>query len=251
LLGRQPHTHTMRRLLFQLSLITFSAVTLYAGAETYSSKNTAAAQPCPNWYAENEWNVSLWGTYAFTSNDYPTLQNSAPTFGAPNHDTYIEADHSWGGGVEGKYFFARYFGIGVEGYALDVQQSFPNAHVNFVDMLGGHNFARTSHNRQAIGSILGTFTLRYPFGCSRFAPYLFAGGGAIFGGDQTTTLLMLVDEEITSRSGSRTKAVGQFGGGLEVRLTPHIGIMNDFTWNVIDGRDNNFGMARTGIDFAF
>jgi hypothetical protein len=62
---------------------------------------------------------------------------------------------------------------------------------------------------------------------------------------------MLVDEEITSRSGARTKAVGQFGGGLEVRLTPHIGIINDFTWNVIDGRDNNFGMARTGINFAF
>jgi hypothetical protein len=98
---------------------------------------------------------------------------------------------------------------------------------------------------------LGTFTLRYPLGCSRFTPYLFAGSGAIFGGGQTTTLLMLVDEEITSRSGARTKAVGQFGGGLEVRLTPHIGIINDFTWNVIDGRDNNFGMARTGIDFAF
>jgi len=67
----------------------------------------------------------------------------------------------------------------------------------------------------------------------------------------TTTFLMLVDEEITSRSGARTKAVGQFGGGLEVRLTLHIGIINDFTRNVIDGRDNNFGMARTGINFAF
>jgi hypothetical protein len=194
----------MKRLLVQLSLITLSAAALYAGAETYSSKNTAAAQPSPNWYGEHEWNSGLWGTYAFTSNDYPTLQNSAPTFGAPNHDTYIEADHAWGGGVEGKYFFARYFGIGVEGYALDVQQSFPDVHVS--EVLSSHNFVRTSHDRKAIGSILGTFTLRYPLGCSRFAPYVFAGGGAIFGGGQRSTFLMLVDEDITSRSDARTKA---------------------------------------------
>jgi hypothetical protein len=51
--------------------------------------------------------------------------------------------------------------------------------------------------------------------------------------------------------GSETKAIGQFGGGLEIRLTPHIGLINDFSWNVVDGRDNNFGMARTGINFAF
>ena len=34
-------------------------------------------------------------------------------------------------------------------------------------------------------------------------------------------------------------------------LTPHIGLINDFSWNVIEGRDNNFGMVRTGINFAF
>jgi hypothetical protein len=44
---------------------------------------------------------------------------------------------------------------------------------------------------------------------------------------------------------------GQFGGGVEIRLTPHIGIIHDFNWNVIDGHDNNFGMVRTGISFAF
>jgi hypothetical protein len=48
-----------------------------------------------------------------------------------------------------------------------------------------------------------------------------------------------------------TKAIGQFGGGLEIRVTPHIGLINDFSWNVIDGRNNNFGMARSGINFAF
>jgi hypothetical protein len=191
------------------------------------------------------------GTYAFTSNDYPTLQNSAPTFGAPNHDTYIEADHSWGGGVEGKYFFARYFGIGVEGYALDVQQSFPSAHVNFVDVLGGHNFARTSYDRQAIGFCFGDIYSSLSSRLLALHPIPVCGQRCNLWGRSDDHPAHASSEEITSRSGARTKAVGQFGGGLEVRLTPHIGIINDFTWNVIDGRDNNFGMARTGIDFAF
>jgi hypothetical protein len=45
--------------------------------------------------------------------------------------------------------------------------------------------------------------------------------------------------------------MGQFGGGLEVRVTPHIGLLSDFSWNVVDGTDNNFGMVRMGINFAF
>lgn len=51
--------------------------------------------------------------------------------------------------------------------------------------------------------------------------------------------------------GSQTEAIGQFGGGLEIRLTPRVGFINDFSWNVVNGRDNNFGMARTGISLAF
>jgi hypothetical protein len=54
-----------------------------------------------------------------------------------------------------------------------------------------------------------------------------------------------------THSGSETRAFGQVGGGLEIRLTPHIGWMNDFSWNVVDGPDNNFGMVRSGVTFAF
>jgi hypothetical protein len=45
--------------------------------------------------------------------------------------------------------------------------------------------------------------------------------------------------------------VGQFGGGFEVRFTPTIGLMNDFSWNVVGGPKNNFGMVRSGITIAF
>ena len=52
-------------------------------------------------------------------------------------------------------------------------------------------------------------------------------------------------------SGSETRAIGQVGGGMEIRLTPHIGWVSDFGWNFVDGPKNNFGMARTGVNFAF
>ena len=29
-----------------------------------------APLPCPEWYADNEWNVSLWGTYVLTGNEW-------------------------------------------------------------------------------------------------------------------------------------------------------------------------------------
>jgi hypothetical protein len=51
--------------------------------------------------------------------------------------------------------------------------------------------------------------------------------------------------------GATAEAIGQFGAGLEIRVTPHVGWMNDFSWNVVNGRNNNFGMVRSGINFAF
>ena len=236
----------MKIISFVFAASVASVATVLAGTASVSSKDTVATQPCPSWYADREWNISLWGTYAFTASDYPTLLN----FQAKGYDTYLEADHAWGGGIDAKYFFARYFGIGVEGYALDVKQSFPDVNVNFFN-INGNNFARTGHDRQAVGACMGTFTLRYPIRCSRFSPYLFGGGGAIFGGGQSSKIIAPPDAALSIRGGTQTKFIGQVGGGLEVRLTPHIGWINDFTWNVIDGPSNNFGMARTGINFAF
>jgi hypothetical protein len=45
--------------------------------------------------------------------------------------------------------------------------------------------------------------------------------------------------------------MGQVGGGMEIRFTPHIGWVSDFSWNFVDGPKNNFGMVRTGVNFAF
>lgn len=240
----------MKRLV--LCLLGFGAIASVAFAgETYSGKEmkqVAAPPPCPEWYTNNEFNVSLWGTYVFTGNNW-------------ENDRYLEADHAWGGGIDAKYFFMRYFGVGIEGFGLDARQARENV---FVDLSDG-TFSRSFENhRQAIGSVLGTFTLRYPIQCTRFSPYLWGGFGGIFGGGQRPVNQWVRENgtiaqggegfdiyQTVGHTGSESRIMGQVGGGMEVRITPHIGWVSDFSWNFVDGPKNNFGMARTGVNFAF
>jgi hypothetical protein len=217
----------------------------FAGSETYSGKELKQVAPltCPEWYADREFNVGIWGTYVFTGNDWL-------------NDRYLETDHAWGGGLDLKYFFWRYIGVGIEGWAVDARQGQEEVFIDFSEDIFKRRIRR---ERSAIGSVLGTLTLRYPIPCTRFAPYIFGGGGAIFGGGQKTQLVLTTDVEegeendvvVTRRTGSETEAIGQVGGGIEVRFTPHIGWISDFSWNFVDGPNNNFGMARTGVNFAF
>jgi len=208
----------------------------FAGSETYTKESKTAITPsCPQWFADNEFNVSLWGTYASSFRDW-------------QEDTYLLTDHAWGGGVDAKYFFHRYFGVGIQGYLI-----FPNSKETLND---GTNLVIIGDDRRTVGSVLGTFTLRLPISCTRFAPYAWVGGGGIFGGGEGRETLFLagpagtvaVDHRFPE---SNSRIVGQIGAGFEVRITPHLGITNDFSWNVISGPDNNFGMIRSGLNIAF
>jgi hypothetical protein len=240
LTGYRPSVNNplMKKLALTFLVLLSLGLAAQAGPEVYSGKDVkqVAPPPCPEWYADNEWNVSVWGTYAFTGNDW-------------RDDRYIDADHAWGGGLDAKYFFHRYFGVGIEGWAVDSNRETFDLNGTF------QNFTFTEgHEHNLIGSVLGTFTLRYPFQCSRFAPYVWAGGGGIFGGGQRDELVITNTDPTTfatEHHGARTELVGQLGGGMEVRFTRHIGWVNDFSWNVVDGINNNFGMVRSGINFAF
>ena len=252
----------MKRAALTFFTIYALAMVAYAGPEPYSGKEMKEAvvpPPCPEWYADNEWNVAVWGTYAFTGtngtdefrdpfaiNRAIVTANYSPFFSS---DRYLETDHAWGGGVDLKYFFHRYFGLGVEGFVVDAKR-------NEIDIEAAAPVFLTvtkDEDHRAIGGALGTFTIRYPFHCCRFAPYAWAGGGAILNGGEKD--VVTIDNRAltvtTNHTNRETKGMGQFGGGLEIRLTRHIGWMNDFSWNVVDGPKNNFGMVRSGINFAF
>ncbi len=214
----------MKKLTLGFCALVALSASAFAG-ETYSKESKAVVPPpCPQWYADNEFNLSLSGVYAFGNNGDNAFNSNW--------------DNGWGGAIDAKYFFRRHFGIGVQGFILDA------------DSDDNNGFARNNDDDDGVGGILGTFTVRFPINCSRFAPYLWVGGGGIWGGD---------DDFIVNAAGGTVRrgndddghAMGQVGGGFEVRFTPHVGWQNDFSWNIVSGSDNNFGMARTGINFAF
>jgi len=240
----------MRKLTLGLLVCAMTGSIAFAGSEdTYSGKEmrpTPAPQPVCEWYRDTEWNVSLWGAYAFTAteNNRASLDDIVSFGDLGKYDQFLGGDHAWGGGGDVKYFFARYFGVGVEGFGLAAH----GTRYNFTDF-GRGDFSRES-DHHAVGGALGTLTLRYPIGCSRFAPYVWGGGGEIFGGHRDHAVrsggdvMDIVHEE-------ESRAMGQAGGGMEIRITPHVGWIADFSWNFVDGPHNNFGMARSGVNISF
>src|SRR3954470_22552536 len=122
----------MKRFLITLTIAMASSAAVFAGG--YSKEKVVKQvmpPPCPEYYADNEWNVNLWGTYVFTNTDYnPNLwlvdivQSTSEGGGVlGTYDKYIGGDHAWGGGGDVKYFFARYFGVGVQGSFLEAHKT--------------------------------------------------------------------------------------------------------------------------------
>jgi len=244
------------------------AAALYAdGPEKYSGKEKEVMQPAPpvcDFYRAHEWDLDIWGAYAFAADtgrfhvdesrnengglnadpffpdDDPfTINNpggvrTEPQLFNPNERVNIGQvsknelfgrDDTFGGGVDVKYFWSKYFGAGIEGIGLAAKR----------------NFA---------GGGLVTLTGRYPFG--RFAPYVTGGIGFIDGG---ATLFEFFNEKNTFTnnvvtnereflttdpvSNNHVRALGQIGAGLEFRVTCHIGLMADFTWNFVFGQEDH------------
>ena len=248
------------------------APALYADGPEPSSKEKEVMQPAPpvcDFYRAHEWDLSIWGAYAFAAddgrfdvpNDDPffnpnnttngfletDVSNTVSIFGIPisstepanfnpqervnigrvSNNQLFARDDAWGGGADIKYFWSRYFGVGIEGVGLAAKTNF------------------------AGGGLL-TLTGRYPFG--RFAPYVTGGIGFIDGG---ATLYKFFNERHNDPNPSGTitneqefwtvdpvannhvRALGQIGAGLEFRVTCHIGLMADFTWNFVFGQENH------------
>src|SRR5438034_11383552 len=110
----------MKKLVFGLLSLAMIASPTFAGTEIYSGKEMkqVVPPPCPQWYADNEWNIALWGAYAFGGEDGKTVDESDLQFvdGETVHfDNGIGGD-AGGGGIDINYFFNRYSGIGIEHY---------------------------------------------------------------------------------------------------------------------------------------
>lgn len=204
----------MKKLLSLLAL-TLLTVTGYAGPAPSGEariEQETTYRSAEEWYRDREWNFDLFGAYGFTGQPYRS-------------DQYLGVDHAWGGGIAATFMFSRYLGVGVEGYALAADD--------------------------AIGQTSGNLVFRYPVPGTRFAPYAYAGGGVIFNGSRVEELVDRGRTFRNNRRNSDVEGMGQFGAGFEFRLTPNVGIIHDFTWNVVGGDDNDFGLVRSGVRFGF
>ena len=254
----------MRSLSLTLCVLCALTAASFAGPEPISGKDKEvqlAPPPC-DWYHSHEWDFNIWAGWAFSAQagdnkidfDYEEVdeqfdENLRPVFlGDPHDDNFLNKDDAWGGGLDLKYFWSRYFGAGLEGFVLDVN-----------DGVGGAG--------------LMTFTFRYPIGCSRFAPYIFGGFGGLFGGTHTERFfkehhfgnddedgeLELVED--TQFENKHARVLGQVGAGIEARLLRPsaasklaVGVMADFTWNFVGGDhsdDQDFGMTRFGLNISY
>jgi opacity protein-like surface antigen len=246
------------------------APAIYAdGPERYSGKEKEVMQPAPpvcDFYRAHEWDLGIWAAYAFAADDgqfdvpdddpfvpdddpftldiftgfsaEPAIfnKNERINIGQVSKNEMFGRDDVFGGGVDIKYFWSRYFGVGIEGLGLAAKTNF------------------------AGGGLL-TFTARYPWG--RFAPYVTGGLGFIGGGSTlykffnekheygvlidplvpTTQINAVISEReywtVDPVSNNKIRALGQLGAGLEFRVTCHIGLMADFTWNFVFGQDRD------------
>lgn len=227
----------------------------FAGTGSYSGKEmkqTVQQSTCPQWYGDNEWNVSLWGAYAFGGADSSNTDFNFNNFGFNNGEVVRErsllGDRAFGGGIDVKYFFHRYFGVGIEAFGLSDGGNNDNRLLN--RFAANNQIAQFNggDDNNGVGAVLATFTLRYPLQCSRISPYVWGGIGGIWGG-RAGIVFNDNRERFESDNNNDGSVLGQVGGGLEVRFTQHIGLITDVSWNITDNED--FGMIRAGVNFAF
>jgi len=79
------------------------------------------------------------------------------------------------------------------------------------------------------------------------SPYAIVGNGGLIDGYNGFS-----EVKATERVHRRTesKFLGNFGGGLEYRFTPYLGLFGETTYNVVDGPKNNFLQVNWGLRYA-
>ncbi|HZC34761.1 MAG TPA: hypothetical protein VE242_04065 [Chthoniobacterales bacterium] len=133
-------------------------------------------------------------------------------------------EHAWGGGIDVAYFPWLYAGFRFQGAALSISRA-----------------------DQTAGIVTGDAVLRYPLDLVvpnfHLAPYGFGGVGGLLGG-----------LDGSNRHGNlRTtdRVLGNIGGGLEYRFTPHVGAFGEAGYNFVDGPHNNAVQVNWGVRFGF
>lgn len=216
---------------------TFSVLAAFAVAGSAfagTAKESKAVVTTTPFFQDTE--IALDAFYSFNdgSNKGPKLCDSNPRCVLqPQYFT----DGS-GGGVGVNFFFARYFGVGVEGNWWDGANSgITEAQHDLLvekDRVDSRGRVIADYHKSVAHQFTGNLLLRYPIEFTSFgvAPYVLGGGGLI--------------------SDGKNSGFYDVGAGVELRLTPHWGVFSDWRWNFVQGSDrNDVNTTRAGVRFVF
>jgi hypothetical protein len=241
--------------------IASQAIAIFAGEPVASSKQVIAPPPPPpDFFRPNEFDIGAFGTYA---TGVGSGQNAGDL-------------HAWGGGMDFTYWFPwKYAGVRFQGTGASISTN-NGQQTKEVTLVPG--FAPVSvtggGGSVAAGVITGDGLLRLPLDefwpGVHLAPYAFAGfGGILLGsggnGNTVSETFTVTNSAGVSRqvtfTGQRVNSIrnnigadrvlGHFGGGLEYRFTPHIGIFAEAGYDILDGGGNNFIQTNFGLRYAF
>jgi hypothetical protein len=195
-------------------------VTCLAGPTETPSKEVVSppAPPPTSFFRANEFDIGAFASY---------------TKGTADVMNQGVGEHAWGGGIDVAYFPLLYAGFRVQGAALSISRA-----------------------DQTAGIVTGDVVLRYPLDLVapnfHLAPYVFGGVGGLIGGLDGFSRRGEFDESI-HRSNFRTnsRVLGNVGGGLEYRITRHVGLFSEAGYNFVDGPSNNAVQINWGARFAF
>ncbi len=264
----------MRKLIV-LALLTLSsqAATVFAGESVESSKEVIAPTSplLPEFFRSNEFDIGAFGTYG-----------TGVGSGTDNM-------HAWGGGLDLTYWFPwKYAGVRFQGTGASLtggggndrnQQSggqfVGDPYVTVVPGFAPQEVSGGNSGNSAAAAILtGDLMLRLPLDDFwpkvHLAPYIFAGFGDILlfgdvnGGTASQTVTVtnsagvnkqetFTAQEVNSLHANygSDRVLGHFGGGLEYRFTPHIGLFGEAALDVVDRSYNNLLQVNCGLRFAF
>jgi hypothetical protein len=222
----------MKKYIITGIMAAIAATSVMAGTPVASKEVVEVAPPCL--FRDNEFQVDAFGLGYFNQGggrgNYYGFNQAPGLSGRP----------MWGGGLGLNYFFAKYFGIGIE---QDVFGRRPGQ---------ANNYGDAGMTRWAT---IGNLYFRYPICEWNLAPYVMVGGGAIYGKTPNSNFAAGTVAPAAGRRGTFNsgQGVGHVGGGLEYRLTENIGLFSDarYIFSGVNNLPNNNLMWRYGVRFAF
>ena len=230
----------MKKLTLSLLAACTVATPAFAGVTVVTTKEykqpVALPPPC---FRDQELQLDLFYSYNNARHGGSTLDNNPSGHEWHHNERFRDGS---GGGVALNWFFARYFGISVEGNWWNGinNQSIRNRHVrdDREDEYGRReerhrDRTEKKSSKSVAHQVTANFVIRYPLEICNvcFAPYIFGGGGGLFDGEKV--------------------GFGDAGAGVEWRATENFGVFADWRWVFTGKNKNDIDQTRAGIRFVF